>query len=100
MNGLHFLMILGLMAVAGFGVGVAYFYGLWLTINRLPVQRRWGFLMVVSFLGRMSLVAVVFYLLMADDWRRLMALFAGFMLARFVMLRRMGPAPAEKGATR
>ncbi len=77
--------------VAGVVLGLFYYGGLWLTIQRLPQSSRPGMLTAVSLFLRLGLVLVAFYLVMGGSWERLLACLAGFLLARVLLVRRWGP---------
>jgi F1F0 ATPase subunit 2 len=77
--------------VAGVVLGLFYYGGLWLTIQRLPQSSRPGMLTAVSLFLRLGLVLVAFYLVMGGSWERLLACLAGFLLARVLLVRRCGP---------
>lgn len=90
------LKLLLLIAV-GFAVGLLYFLGLWWTLKGLPADGGWTGRFVGSFVLRAAFVVAVFYLLMGNDWRRIFALILGFMVARFVMVRRIRELSASEG---
>ena len=83
--------------VAGIVVGLFYFGGLWLTVQRLPQTRRPAVLSLVSLFIRLGLTLAVFYLVMAGRWERLLACLAGFLLMRLVLVRRWRPTPQPAG---
>lgn len=90
-------IILAAMTVVGFAVGLVYFQGLWLTLSRYSGKKNFSSKLFVSFLIRLTLAIGVFYYCMQDDWQRLILLLIGFLIARQVMIRRLGePAPAAK----
>ncbi|MFH1217007.1 MAG: ATP synthase subunit I [Pseudomonadota bacterium] len=82
--------ILSAMLPLGFLLGVFYFKGLWTTLNRLPTATGFGGRMIASFMIRLCLLILSFYLLMGNDWKRLIALTIGFWFSRLVMIRRYG----------
>jgi F1F0 ATPase subunit 2 len=85
------LIILAEMLFIGFAVGILYFQGLWLTVNRLVGDgKSFGGKMLISFIIRFSVLMVVFYYFMHNDWQRVIALATGFWIARFIMIRRLG----------
>jgi F1F0 ATPase subunit 2 len=90
---IHLLLAL----VAGIAVGLFYFGGLWLTVQRLPQTRHPAVLSLVSLFIRLGLTLAVFYLVMAGRWERLLACLAGFLLMRLVLLRRWRPTPQPAG---
>jgi len=85
------LLFLFLAFMAGVAVGLFYFGGLWLTIQRLPGALHPGVLTLVSLIIRLGVTLAVFYLVMAGRWERLLVCLAGFLLARILLVRRLGP---------
>ncbi len=85
---------LALAAVAGMGLGLFYFGGLWLTSRQMPTCRRPTPLLVVSFLGRTAVVLAGFYVVMGGRWERILACLVGFMLARFLLVYHLRPERA------
>ncbi len=74
--------------ITGMGLGGFYFAGLWWTIRRLPYLRTSIYLWVtLSFWIRIGVVLAGFYLVMAGDWRRLLACLAGFTIVRLISVR-------------
>ena len=82
--------------VAGIGLGVVYFGGLWLTIRHLPESRSPALVAMVSFAGRTMLTLLGMYFVMGGSWQRLVACMAGMVVARVVLVRRFGPSDAKK----
>lgn len=80
-----------LALVAGAGVGVFYFGGLWWTTQRLVTTANPALLAFASFVVRTVLSLAGFYLVAGGQWVRLIACLAGFLLARTVLVRRWGP---------
>ena len=74
---------------AGLLLGLAFFWGLWLTVSGLdraehPVRR-----VLSSLLLRFGLVIGGFYLLAGlGSWQTVVAAAVGFVLARFLVIRR------------
>lgn len=85
MNQFGFLI---LAFLAGLLLGLLYFGGLWLTVQRLPAARHPGVLTLASLIIRLGVTLAVFYLVMAGRWERLLVCLAGFFLVRFVLIRR------------
>lgn len=77
-----------LAALIGFVAGLAYYVGLWWTIRKVVTARQPKMLLTASFLVRVTLLMLVFILVMQDDWLRLVFCLMGFVLARFVTVRR------------
>ena len=78
---------LALALVAGGGLGGIFFGGLWYTVRRGLQSSRPASWFLISMLVRMSLVLGGFYLVGCSDWRRLAAGLAGFVIARFIVVR-------------
>lgn len=80
-----------IVAAAGAAVGLFHFGGLWMTVRRLGRAGRPGLILTVSIVGRLMLVLPVFLLATGGGrWDRLLALTAGFLAIRALMIRRMG----------
>lgn len=83
---------LALALVAGGGLGFIFFGVLWYTVRQGLQSSRPARWFLVSLLVRMSVVLGGFYLVGHSDWRRLAACLAGFVSARFVVIRQTRPA--------
>ncbi len=77
--------------VAGTGLGLFYFGGLWLTVRRLPTARRPAFFSLLSFFGRLGVALFGFYLVMGGHWERLLVCLLGFLGVRVILVRVWGP---------
>ena len=77
--------------LAGIGLGVLYFGGLWLTIRYLPEARSPGLVTLVSFAGRTVVTLLGMYVVMGGRWQRLVACLVGMVVARVALVRRLGP---------
>ncbi|MCB5285383.1 ATP synthase subunit I [Desulfobulbus oligotrophicus] len=84
-------LLLLLALVAGLGLGLLYFGGLWLTVQRLARTRNPTLLFALSFVLRTALVVTGMYLVMDGSWQRLLVCLAGFIIVRQVMLSRLRP---------
>jgi F1F0 ATPase subunit 2 len=93
------LLALALSLLVGAGLGLFYFGGLWLTVQRLPTARRPALLALGSFWGRTVVTVAVLYLIMDGHWQRLVAAMAGFVIVRLILVGREKPeepaAPEE-----
>jgi len=92
-----------LALVAGLGLGLIFFGGLWLTVRQLADIRHPWLLFAMSFILRLALVVAGMYLVMDDSWQRMLACLAGFIIVRQIMLSRLQPeqlpeAHQEEGA--
>ena len=97
------LVALGLGFAAGLVAGVLYLVALWFTVRRAT---RTGdrSLLVISFLARAAVLLLAFYGLRGLGAQGLIAALIGFIAARWLMTRILGPersaeptAPAEAG---
>lgn len=83
--------VLFLSFLAGIGIGLFYFGGLWLTLQRVPETAQPGGLIMLSYLVRTAVTLLLLFLVMGGHWPRLLAAVAGFLLARLTLIRRLGP---------
>ena len=84
--------IMNLLAslAAGLILGIIYFRGLWQTVVRLPDFRRPAWSMAWSFVARVGIVMTGFFFIMQGHLERLAVAMAGFLLARQILVRRLG----------
>lgn len=85
------LLSLALALLAGFGLGLLYFGGLWLTVRQLPVTRYPLLLTLGSFFGRIGISVVGFYFVMGSHWERLLACLLTFLWMRNLLVQRLQP---------
>jgi len=79
--------------IAGVLLGGLYFGGLWWTVNRMPRASQPLNLYFASLIGRLAVLLVAFYgVLTYFGWLHLLGCLIGFLAARFVLTRRLGPA--------
>ncbi|HDJ28842.1 MAG: ATP synthase subunit I [Deltaproteobacteria bacterium] len=76
---------------AGLLIGSFYFLALWLTVRRLPKARFPAVLTLSSYLIRSAVSMGAFYLVMAGCWERLLVSLLGFIVMRFILVRRFQP---------
>ena len=82
------IFYLSLVFMAGIGIGLFYFGGLWVTVRRLPTTRHPGLWTLGSFMGRTGLSLLGFYVAMGGRWERLLVCLFGFLLGRHFLVRR------------
>lgn len=87
------VLSLGLALLVGIGLGLFYFGGLWLTVQRLPTIRHPALLMLGSFLMRTLAALSGFYVVMNGSWARLLICLAGFLTIRTVLASRSALMP-------
>lgn len=90
-------MYLLLALSGGLAVGWIFFYGLHRTVRALPETGRPALLLGGSLLLRMGLLLGAGWLLfrLGGGLEHLLAAFVGVLLARFLILRRLGRGPTE-----
>jgi F1F0 ATPase subunit 2 len=77
---------LGLAFVAGAGLGLLHFGGLWFTVRCLPRVRQPGLITIGSAVGRIAVSLVGFYLVMRAGGLYLLVCLGGFMGVRTFLL--------------
>lgn len=83
-------------AVAGLGLGVAFFAGLWWSVRRGLASDSPALWMFGSLLLRLALALAGFYWVGQGDWVRLLACLAGFLVGRGVVTRWSGRPCGER----
>ena len=77
---------LGLALLAGVGLGLFYFGGLWLTVQQLLTIRRPVALLLVSYVGRIGVTLLGFYVVAGGHWERLLVCLLGFLIIKGILL--------------
>lgn len=80
-----------LALAAGAALGVLFFAGLWWTVRKGVTARRPALWFFGSVLLRMAIVLPGFYFVSGGHWDRLLVCLAGFVVARFILIRLAGP---------
>lgn len=73
--------------LAGFLLGGFFFGGLLWTVNRGLTEKSPALWFFGSWAVRIAVVMGAFYLISAGQWERILVCFAGFFIARFVIIR-------------
>jgi F1F0 ATPase subunit 2 len=73
--------------LAGAGLGIVFFGGLWLTVRALPTARYPTALALASFWGRTALVVASFTLAFSGGWQNVLSCLLGFITARLLLSR-------------
>ncbi len=81
------LLPLAMAGVAGLALGVVFFGGLWLTVNRGTASKRPALWFIGSILLRMSVVISGFYFVSGGHWEPLLTCLVGFAVARHIVMR-------------
>ncbi len=81
-----------LASLAGMMLGGFFFGSLWITVRQLPTTG-WPIRLVVgSYIGRMAIAFLGFYLIMQSDWKRAIAGLFGFLTVRFILVQQLQPS--------
>ncbi|HWQ20026.1 MAG TPA: ATP synthase subunit I [Methanotrichaceae archaeon] len=92
------ILLLALSLACGMALGIIYFGGLWLTLQRLTTTGRPAVLALGSFLLRSGACILGFYLLSGNGLEGLACGLAGFVLAKVALIHRWGfNADADAG---
>jgi F1F0 ATPase subunit 2 len=87
------------LALAFFGgalLGVVFFGGLWWTVQKGVTSESPAVWFLGSLLLRTSLILAGFYLAAQGHWSGFVICFLGFLIARFIVVKRFTRAPAEE----
>jgi len=86
----EYVLLAGVLIIGMF-LGLIYFGGLWLTVQRMPNSRSPMLLTIGSFLIRAGLVLGVFFLVAQGQWLRVIVCLVGFLLMRMILMFKMLP---------
>ena len=81
------VIFLALALVAGLGLGVIFFGGLWWTVRKGMFTKSPALWFLASLLLRMGIVLAGFYFVGRGNWQRLISCLLGFIIARFIVMR-------------
>jgi F1F0 ATPase subunit 2 len=77
-----------LACFGGMLLGSFFFGSLWITVRQLPTTA-WPIRLIVgSYVSRMAIAFLGFYLIMQGDWKRAIAGLVGFIVMRYILIRR------------
>ena len=72
--------------IPGFILGIFYFASLWITVRQLPTTAYPVRLFIGSWLGRIVITLLGFYLVMDGQWQKALICLGGFILARIILI--------------
>ena len=87
-------LTLVLVLVTGVLLGVMFFGGLWWTVRKGVLSKQPALWFFGSLLLRMGIALAGFYFVSGGHWYRLLACLLGFVIARLIVTRLIGP-PVE-----
>ncbi len=72
--------------IIGILLGIVFFGGLWYTVKKIRVAKMPALWVLGSFIIRVSIVMLGFYLIGSSDWEKLILCLIGFIMARFLVI--------------
>jgi F1F0 ATPase subunit 2 len=90
------ILALTLTLLAGGLLGVFFFAGLWWTVQKGVTSESPAVWFLSSLLLRTGVILGGFYFVSQGHWSRLVACLLGFLIARFIVVRRVTQRPAEE----
>jgi len=75
-----------LVLIAGLALGTLFFGGLWYTVKKSVDSKTPALWIFSSFVLRIGLALIGFYLIAAGSWQRLLICLLGFIAARFIVI--------------
>lgn len=79
-------LLLMAVFVAGIALGIIFFGGLWFTVKKMVTAKIPALWMLGSFIFRVGIVLLGFYLTGAGNLQRLIICLLGFIAARFIVI--------------
>jgi F1F0 ATPase subunit 2 len=92
------ILALALAFLGGAALGVIFFGGLWWTVQKGVTSLTPAVWFLGSLLVRTSLILAGFYLAAQGHWSGLVMCFLGFLIARFIVVKRLTRARADEPA--
>ncbi len=90
MNGTYYIVF---AFAVGMALGAFFSLNLWSSVQRMTDEETPWYILYGSFMLRISVVLLGFYLVMDGHWERMMAALAGFVLMREILVRWLGKSP-------
>ncbi len=80
------IAMLCLSFIAGIGVGIMFYMGLWWTVFIQFSSKHFGLWWWMSFIVRMAATAAIFYLIANEHLARYVLLLLGFLISRKIVI--------------
>ena len=80
------IILFGLALIAGLGLGIIFFGGLWLTVKIATASKQPALWFLGSLVLRISITLTGFYYIGSGDLLRILSCFIGFICARFLVI--------------
>ncbi len=78
---------LGLALISGLALGIFFFGGLWLTVQRMVSSKISPLWLMIGSIFRLAVVCFGFYYIGKGNWKAMCIALGGFILARFVIMQ-------------
>ena len=79
------LVYLILAFISGLALGIFFFGGLWITVNKAMTAKIPAIWFFVSFTARVSISLIGFYYISLEGWQSIVVAIIGFIASRFVI---------------
>lgn len=73
----------------GIILGILFFGGLYITVQKMNTVKNPALIMILSFILRMAVLVIAFYFISKSGYKEVLFALAGVILSRFVMTFRM-----------
>ena len=80
----------------GIILGLLFFGGLYITVQKMETLKNPALLMILSFMARMGVLVLAFYFISKVGYKEVLFALAGVILTRFVMTYRMRDQKKER----
>lgn len=84
--------------ILGGGIGLFHFGGLWYTIRRMNDVQNPEYQFILSFFLRTAISIGLFYYISDGRWEKILAALTGFLIIRYVMVRKIGVTPKSSAS--
>ena len=90
------MMAYALAFAGGIILGILFFGGLYITVQKMNTVKNPALIMILSFILRMVVLVIAFYFISKGGYKEVLFALAGVILTRFVMTFRMRGEKEEK----
>ena len=73
--------------IGGLLLGTIFFVGLWFTVRKSIVSKTPALWLLASSILRVCITLIGFYYISSGNWQRLLICMAGFITARYIVIR-------------
>ena len=91
------MMAYALAFAGGIILGILFFGGLYITVQKMNTVKNPALIMILSFILRMVVLVIAFYFISKGGYKEVLFALAGVILTRLVMTFRMRGEKEERG---